>query len=169
MIRAYALASERHPYVVASGTASIVLGTADVIAQTLTNESWDARRTLALTSFGAVYYGFPCKFLYLSYTKYFKSPVTTMLFDVYVHSPLFLVPAFYMSTGVMKGATVKQAFQQLRSEWWEAVLGTAFYWTPLQFVCFRFVPQHSRIAFVALGSCVHKIWLSYISNRSNTL
>jgi hypothetical protein len=31
--------------------------------------------------------------------------------------------------------------------------------------CFKYVPQHSRIIFVAMASFVHKGWLSWLSNR----
>ena len=85
--------------------------------------------------------------------------------DVYVHSPLLLVPSFYMITGTVKGQSLWHSLEQLRSEWLTASFGTAVFWTPLCFLNFRFVPQHSRILVVSIGSFMHKAWLSHLSNR----
>uniref|UniRef100_A0A6S9UMA1 Uncharacterized protein n=1 Tax=Chrysotila carterae TaxID=13221 RepID=A0A6S9UMA1_CHRCT len=54
---------------------------------------------------------------------------------------------------------------QLRSEWLEASLGTALLWTPMCFVNFYVVPQHSRILVVSFVSFAHKTWLSWLSNQ----
>ncbi|KAJ8612652.1 hypothetical protein CTAYLR_002100 [Chrysophaeum taylorii] len=166
MQAAYARLATQNPYVVAGATAGGILCSADVAAQSL-NDAWDPQRTLSLTVFGIVYYGGPCKFLYLAYDKYITNSVAKMVADVYVHSPLMLIPSFYAITGALKGETTAQIWIHLKTEWREAVLGTALYWTPIQLVCFRFVPQHSRIAFVSAVSFCHKVWLSYLSNRDS--
>ena len=88
-----------------------------------------------------------------------------MLIDVYVHTPLLLIPSFYMITCLVRGRSLQQTIAQLRREWREASFGSALFWTPLCLINFLLVPQHSRVVFVAVFSFVHKTWLSWPSNR----
>mmetsp|Transcript_12094 Transcript_12094/g.23293 ORF Transcript_12094/g.23293 Transcript_12094/m.23293 type:complete len:101 (-) Transcript_12094:187-489(-) len=92
-----------------------------------------------------------------------------MLIDCYLHTPFLLIPSFYALTGSIKGQTPKEWGRQLRDEWMTASFGSVLYWTPVQIVCFRFVPQHTRIAFVTGMSFFHKAWLSWLSNRKRVL
>ena len=169
--RRYASFSEARPHATAGLTAAGIMGAADVSCQLLLQSSPDGgidwRRTAGLTLFGLLHYGGPCKALYLLYDRRIGAAQTLsvatkkMIFDVYVHSPFLLVPHFYFLTGVVKGKSVQQCATQLRDEWFEASFGTAL-------VCllnFLFVPQHSRIAFVAAVSFCHKLWMSWLSNR----
>ena len=81
------------------------------------------------------------------------------------HSPLLLVPSFYLITGHVKGQSLSATLAQLRDEWLTASFGTAVIWTPVCVLNFRFVPQHSRILVVSVVSFVHKTWMSWLSNR----
>ena len=175
---AYASVSTERPHAVAGLTASGIISSADVTCQLLFQrdaaKGLDWQRTLSLTAFAAWHYGAPAKYLYLTYDKvlgrtaYSASAAAAlkMGFDVYVHSPLLLVPSFYLITGTVKGQTLAQTLAQLRNEWLEASFGTAVFWTPLCYLNFRLVPQHSRILFVSVGSFLHKTWLSHLSNRA---
>jgi len=67
----------------------------------------------------------PCKALYLMYDRAFGTSPTLrtaalkMAADVYVHSPLLLVPSFYAITGAAKGQTPAQIAEQVaRVRWW---------------------------------------------------
>ena len=165
--RWYSSYSQKYPLRVASVTAGSVLFSADVVAQSSQKKEWDSQRTLALTMFGFLYYGFPCKLLYLSYDRIFGLGRGHLkaLCDVFLHTPFLLIPSFYLSTGLVKGHSLEQIRKQLTNDWLEARLGSVCFWTPAQLVCFTFVPQHSRILFVAAASFIHKVWLSTISNR----
>jgi hypothetical protein len=165
----YARQSEQNPHIVASLTAGGILASADITAQWITGvEKWDSDRTLSLTAFGLIYYGGPCKWLYLRYDQFIGPgrPMLTMFVDVYLHTPFMLIPSFYLITGTLKGQSLSLTASQLRNEWLEASFGSALYWTPMQIVCFNSIPQHSRIAYITSASFFHKAWLSWVSNRA---
>ena len=79
---------------------------------------------------------------------------------------LLLIPSFYLITKLIMGRSVASTLKQLRREWWTASFGSALFWTPLCLYNFLFVPQHSRVVFVAIFSFIHKTWLSWLSNRA---
>jgi hypothetical protein len=164
----YARQSEKNPHIVASLSAGSILGGADIAAQRLSGlETWDRERTLALTTFGLIYYGGPMKWFYLRYDQFIGPgrPIFTAFVDVFLQSPFFNMPAFYLITGTIKGQDLSTTVTQFRSEWAEAATGSVLYWAPLQALNFTFVPQHSRVVFAAGCSFFHKMWLSHVSNR----
>lgn len=171
----YASFSTRRPHITAASTAAGIIGAADLTCQACLQRDdehgIDWQRTLGLTVFACWHYGVPAKGLYLWYDRFFgvaptlSTAAKKMCFDVYVHSPLLLVPSFYMITGAVKGESTSQISAQLRDEWFTASFGTAIFWTPLCLLNFHFVPQHSRILVVSVGSYLHKTWLSWLSNR----
>ncbi|OQR87317.1 hypothetical protein ACHHYP_09119 [Achlya hypogyna] len=170
----YKAVSTKYPRVVAGVTASAVLTTADVTCQKILQvdgDGLDVSRTAGLALFGLVYYGGPCKSLYLYFDKVMgttPTPRTVFLqtfIDCYVHTPLLLIPSFYFITNAVKGKSVEETAIQLKREWHTASFGSVLFWTPAQIVNFWAVPQHSKILFVAGLSFVHKTWLSWLSNR----
>ena len=169
----YAALSTAHPLATAAATAGSILCLADLTCQSFleTNSTLDVRRTAALALFGTWHYGFPAKSLYLFYDRLLgvdgtlRTALFKVLLDEYVHTPLLLIPSFYMITGLIRGRSLAEALSQLRREWFVASFGSALFWTPLQLVNFLFVPQHSRIVFIAVFSFLHKTWLSWLSNR----
>ncbi len=175
--RRYASASIAQPHLVAGGTACGIITVADLTCQGVVQRDpengIDWRRTAGLAVFGAWHYGGPCKGLYLLYDRVLgnsptlRTAASKMVLDVYVHSPLLLVPSFYVITGVVKGQTIDESVAQLRREWFQAAFGTACFWTPACLINFRYVPQHSRILFVSVLSYAHKTWLSWLSNREH--
>lgn len=165
----YAKFSERRPYVCAFLTSGSVLCSADITGQTLTRhdgQQHDWKRTIALTAWGMWHYGFPQKFWYIQLQRVFGQRQALMTFlDVYIWSPIHLIPSFYIGTGMIRGKTFEQCIAQLKNEWFEASTGTALFWTPLVWTNFKFVPQHSQILIIVTCSFLHKTWLSYLSNR----
>jgi len=171
----YAHISTQHPHSVAAATAGGIITVADLTCQSTVQ--WDAahgidwQRTTGLALFATWHYGVPAKYLYLMYDRVLgtgptlRTALSKMLVDVYVHSPFLLVPSFYLITGTCKGQSLAESTDQLRREWFTASFGTALFWTPLCTINFRYVPQHSRILTVAAGSFLHKLWMSWLSNR----
>ena len=171
----YASLSDRHPHAVAAATACCIMGSADLTVQgTLQRDERgiDWQRTAGIVAFATWHYGVPAKGLYLWYDRVFgvapslRTAITKMVFDVYIHAPFLLVPSFYAITGAIKGQSTEQMMAQLRDEWLTASFGTALFWTPVCTINFRWVPQHSRILVVSVGSFLHKTWMSWLSNRS---
>ncbi|KAF0694357.1 Aste57867_14768 [Aphanomyces stellatus] len=172
----YKTMSAKYPRVVAGCTASVVLTSADATCQTVLQppdepKGYDWSRTAGLALFGLVYYGGPCKTLYLYFDKVFgtkptaKTVAIQTFLDCYIHTPATLIPAFYFITNAVKGKRVDETLVQLRREWFTASFGSIVFWTPVQVVNFWVVPQHSKILFVACFSFLHKTWLSWLSNR----
>mmetsp|Transcript_19650 Transcript_19650/g.25448 ORF Transcript_19650/g.25448 Transcript_19650/m.25448 type:complete len:230 (+) Transcript_19650:60-749(+) len=169
----YAMASMRWPHAIAGATSTIVLTSADLVCQTFVqpNENLDLRRTLSLSCFGAIWYGGPCKFLYLRLDKMFGSKPTFMnaatktFIDVYIHTPFALVPCFYFITNTVKGISLLETREQLQKEWATASFGSILFWTPMQAANFYFIPQTFKVPFISCFSFCHKLWLSYLANR----
>jgi hypothetical protein len=172
----YKAVSTKHPRIVAGLTASCVLTSADATCQAvlqppIDGQSYDFRRTAGLALFGLVWYGGPCKSLYLLFDKVLgtvptaRNVVLQTVIDCYIHTPFALVPAFYYITNGVKGKTVHETTEQLKREWLTASFGSAAFWTPAQIFNFWLVPQHSKILYVAWLSFAHKTWLSWLANR----
>eukprot|EP00808_Paulinella_micropora_P024523 g71496.t1 len=163
--------SARRPHTVAAFTSSAILSFADISAQMIVHppsqgESFDWNRTLAVGVFGFVYYGGPCKWLYLRYERWFpKRPLITTLVDVGVHTPFLLLPSFYAITGSIKGSSGSEIVAQFKREWFEASTGSFMFWFPLCAFNFSMVPLQFRILTVSVASFLHKTWLSALSNR----
>jgi protein Mpv17 len=135
----YAAFSTSHPHIAAAATAGSIICLADLTCQNVLERDQsgvDVRRTAALTLFGTWHYGVPAKSLYLLYDRLLGSAPTLanaaqkMLLDVYVHTPLLLIPSFYLITCLVRGRTLRQTLAQLRKEWWTASFGSILFWTP---------------------------------------
>ena len=169
----YSAFSEANPHTTASLTAGTILTVSDVTAQRITHDSdehhheWDPRRTLALATFGFLYYGGPCKYIYLCYDKFIGPGrvILTTFIDCFLHTPFVVVPCFYLTTGTIKGHSLVETATALQRDWVTASFGSVLVWTPAQLICFRWIPQHSRIVWVACISFLHKTWLSWLSNK----
>eukprot|EP00039_Didymoeca_costata_P028631 m.21800 g.21800 ORF g.21800 m.21800 type:complete len:237 (-) comp7228_c0_seq1:214-924(-) len=194
----YKETSRRYPHTVAGTTACAIMSGADIAAQYSVaattaqhlstklgtekkgSANWsfwdvyDSRRTIALATFGFLYYGGPVKKLYLALDcslsrladRCSKRAVAAKTFiDCYIHTPFLLVPTFYFVTGVIQGKSTTEISHQLQNEWYVAAFGSALFWTPAQVINFAFVPQHSKVLFVAVLSFIHKTWLSWFTNR----
>ncbi|KAH9089119.1 hypothetical protein LEN26_019283 [Aphanomyces euteiches] len=173
----YKAVSTKYPRLVAGATACTVLTSADLTCQTIlqppgeNDTGYDWSRTAGLALFGLHYYGGPCKSLYLYFDKVMgtkptpRTVVIQTFVDCYVHTPVALIPSFYLITNSVKGKSLDETRVQLEREWFEASFGSVLFWTPAQLVNFWCVPQHSKILFVACFSFIHKTWLSWLSNR----
>lgn len=176
---AYAHVSTEKPFQIAAVTSMSILTAADLTSQCLEalfsdnwkEARWNWRRTLSLSAFGLLYYGGPCKLLYLRYDQVFRSSfggnVKKTMFDTLIHTPFLLVPSFYAITGPIKGLTIKESFDKFQNQWCEASTGSIMFWGPTCLFNFWMVPQHSRILVVSIMSFFHKTWLSWVSNRKD--
>ena len=160
----------------AGATAAGIIAAADVGCQTWLQpdeqHGIDWRRTIGLTVFAGWHYGGPGKFLYLGYDRVFqragsdfRRAALSVVADVGAHTPFLLLPSFYVITGAFKEQSLQQSLEQLQREWLVASFGSAAFWTPVCFLNFRVVTQHSRIFVLSCASFVDKTLLSYWSNR----
>merc|ERR1719215_1643330 len=85
--------------------------------------------------------------------------------DNFLHVPFVYIPAYYMSTGFMRGFGAEASAQVLRDSWVETVGSCWLFWIPAQYVIFSKVPHHWRVRAVASGDFAWNVVLSFISNR----
>ncbi|CAE7331058.1 mpv17 [Symbiodinium natans] len=171
----YAELATRWPHLVSGMTSSAILTSADMFCQGIIQqpgpEGLDYRRTAGLASFGLLWYGGPCKWLYLCMDRWlgakatFQNVAAKTFVDVFLHTPFGVVPGFYFVTGAFKGDSLAQTREQLKSEWMQASMGSSMFWTPAQIGNFWLVPQHYKIAYISVLSFFHKTWLSFLSNK----
>lgn len=154
-----------------------VLLTADGIAQGFEmyhdkERAYDYRRTAALASFGFFYYGAFVFRLYRGYDMVFgaSNAMAKSAFDVGIHAPFGVIPAFYGWKLLWEGHTdLDQAKAQFMQDWLPASTASVAYWLPIQCVCFSVVPMYYRILWVSCGSFVHKTGLSWYAYRQKAL
>jgi len=177
----YAKFSNVWPHTASGLTAFFILGSADITAQFLERRyggregGWHRRRTLSLVAFGVFYYGGPCKFFYLRYPSFFDRmlpgkplPLKKMaasFVDCGIVTPTLLLPSFYLITLSIKGEPLWKIWKEYKENFVEVTGGTFVYWFPICSLNFYFVPQHSQILVIVIGSFIHKCWLSWVSNR----
>jgi len=111
------------------------------------------------------------KFLYLAYDRFFgvgkawQVVSKKLIVDVCLHTPLALIPSFYIITGLLRGDSLEASINHLKSCWLTASFGCLFFWLPVCTLNFAFVPQHSRILAVNVGNFFNKSFLSYLTKR----
>eukprot|EP00931_Biecheleriopsis_adriatica_P078504 TRINITY_DN51967_c0_g1_i1.p1 TRINITY_DN51967_c0_g1~~TRINITY_DN51967_c0_g1_i1.p1 ORF type:complete len:245 (-),score=16.04 TRINITY_DN51967_c0_g1_i1:82-816(-) len=140
-------------------------------------EPW---RMFAMTSFGAMYTGALCHYVYPWYTVLvvrhfpqwfarttFRRGLGACLIDNFIHNPVFYIPAFYIYTDVVTGRTIAEAKKHLKDEWTEVTKTCATMWIPLQLFNFTVVPPWGRVAFVNAMNLVWNIIIDFLSNRGN--
>jgi hypothetical protein len=164
----------KKPYLVAGRSSCFFLVVGDIMAQSLTappEAEWDVRRSIAMASWGLLWYGGPQQYFWVRlYPRVIgrgtpKLALTTAFADSVVNQMVAYVPCFYMLTGIIKGQTLAESFEQLKREYWSACLGQASFWAPLQYMNFRYVPIHRQTFVVSIANVVNKTWLSWLSNR----
>jgi hypothetical protein len=203
--RGWSSFSARSPYSASILTGGTILCCSDVTAQWITQWAmsrehrrplhfqWDRRRTLALSTFGALYFGLVCKRVYHLYDYVFlklnnrrwmahrrdsrcarpwngKQIATyKSLVDCCVHMPLGIMPAFFGITGLIKGQSVEEIVAQFRAEWLTASLTSCVYWIPLMIFQFLFVPVGARTFYISIVSFFQKVALSWYTNRARMM
>ena len=168
----YIRVSEKFPHSVAGMTAGSIFFASDTSCQLFVDRrtEWDPRRTLGIVIWGAMYYGGPLKWLYLAMDRVMGPGhgLHKAIFDVVVHTPVLVIPSFYVVTGLVKGQSPGQVAEQLREEWLEASTGSVLFWMPISFMNLSWVRQELRVPVTSAASFFHKLWLSWLSNRAIT-
>ena len=152
----------------------IILSISDYTAQYITsynefNYKWDKSRTLALGTFGCIYFGFIARNVYFIWDKLFgfgpKSGLYKSFMDCTVHTFLGYIPGFYIITGIMKGQSINNIYTQMENEYFQACIGTTIYWSIPMYILFQFCSHHWRVIYISMLSFIHKTVLSMYSNR----
>merc|ERR1719397_2175024 len=91
--------------------------------------------------------------------------MSAALVDCGMVTPALMIPMFYLITMTIKGESLSNVWKRYKADCVEVTLGTFVYWFPIVSTNFYFVPHHSQILLIVVGSFIHKCWLSWVSNR----
>lgn len=155
--------------------------TGDVIAQSLLSEDetksfppadWDKVRTAAFVAFGALYTGGAQHFIFKFLNTEFDEPLTRLGlaqfgFIPFCYYPTFLLMVPALRAGLELGFGTDEAAErqnELFTDVAEKIPATLvrnwFFWLPVQFVQFNFVPTDLQVTFAA---CFGVIWNAILS------
>lgn len=163
-------------------TANLITGASlglvgDIICQKwlegVSNDKFDVRRSFSMICFGGFYGGGVSFRLYNLYPKilpswFMKTPlregVASSLIDNFLHVPFLYTPAFFLTTGLLQGATLDDSVTTMRSGFWPSIMACWVMWIPLQAFNFSIVPRHLRCALMNGGCVVWNVMIDFISN-----
>jgi|TARA_B110000208_G_scaffold180128_1_gene229552 protein Mpv17 len=157
-------------------TGGVLAFTSDLICQTVVEkvESVAWKRTAAIAIFGMYYNGGICTLVYPLYSRvlphwFASSPlrqgVGSTLVDNFIHSPIFYVPSFYMSTAILQGIDFNTALTTLKRGYITTMLSTWLIWIPLQTFNFSVVPTKLRVLVLSVGCFFYTIQLDHLQQN----
>jgi protein Mpv17 len=169
-----------HPLRTNVATGGLLAGVSDIICQTLVEatdddeQSFSIRRTLSIAAFGAGYNGGICTVIYPLYTRLLPSwfAQTTMrtglgstIIDNCIHSPVFYVPTFFITTGMLQGDSLETSVATLTHGYWETMRMTWLMWVPLQSINFSIVPPRMRVLVLSSGCFFYTCGIDYLLEK----
>lgn len=176
LLGAYARGLERRPLRTNMATALGLGAASDVCCQlAVEGAAWgefDWRRLAAIALFSTVYNGGICTKVYPLYGRFLPAAMRTTplregvgstLIDNLVHSPVFYIPTFFMSTEIMRGKSFEDAWAHLQNGYKVTVLSTWAMWVPLQLWNFSIVPPQFRVLVLAAGGFIYVVQVDWIS------
>uniref|UniRef100_A0A7S1X4K0 Uncharacterized protein n=1 Tax=Tetraselmis chuii TaxID=63592 RepID=A0A7S1X4K0_9CHLO len=143
----------------------------DFVAQTIGEgtpvSEVDTRRLSAFTAFGCIWSGtvIPAWLRLLS-TK-LSSTASRVVVDMAVHETVLYVPAFYLGTGLWRGTSLPDAYDNLISRWVPSTLLAWSIYGPAQVLNFTFVPSPLRPLFLSVMGFNWNVGFSILSNSAN--
>ena len=157
-------------------TAGLLALGSDIICQAVLEQKkhLDLRRTLAITAFGAFYNGGICTLVYPLYFKVLpmalrqtslRRGLGTTLLDNGIHTPMFYIPTFFLSTGMLQGDSLAKSVETMKAGYLEAIKYTWAMWIPFQYLNFSVVPPKLRVLFLSSGCFFYTCGLDYFSQR----
>ena len=96
------------------------------------------------------------------------SPRFTAIFgtsiDNFIHVPLFYLPAFYTTTGVIQGDSIEKIKKTGAENWWTSTWMCWSVWIPTQAINFYFVAQHRQVLVVSSVNFFWNIYLDHLKH-----
>ena len=133
-----------------------------------------------MASFGGMYTGALCHYVYPWYPKLvtrfmpklFQSSALWIglgctVIDNFIHNPIFYIPAFYLYTDTVQGASFDESCRHLRSDWVSVASTCWIVWVPLQTLNFSVVPPSGRIIFVNVCNLVWNVVIDFLSHDND--
>eukprot|EP00747_Dinoflagellata_sp_TGD_P182047 gnl/TRDRNA2_/TRDRNA2_36110_c0_seq1.p1 gnl/TRDRNA2_/TRDRNA2_36110_c0~~gnl/TRDRNA2_/TRDRNA2_36110_c0_seq1.p1 ORF type:complete len:398 (-),score=33.24 gnl/TRDRNA2_/TRDRNA2_36110_c0_seq1:38-1231(-) len=176
----YNKALQDHPVLTNVLTGAFLSCFGDIMCQKVMEKQGklDCRRNAALTTFGALYNGCVNYYVVNSYGMVLpawckKTPlrrgISCMVLSSLIQVPLMTYPVFYIGTGLLQGATIKDACKKLMDREWPSLRIGWIFWIPLQVVNFACVPPQFRVVLMNIAGLVWSVMLDDISHSNSPL
>jgi protein Mpv17 len=131
----------------------------------------DRPRLYSTTAYGGIVAGVGASYWYRWLDAYVGSKVLTghtsarfiaakLALEIGIWHPITLT-IFWISVGAAQGQTVAESLADLRAKFVKTLAAEFALWTPLDIVNFRYTPVHLQPVFVAFGSIIEAVFLSY--------
>ena len=155
--------------------------TAQVLGEQRSLQELDLRRTLAFGSFGFAYSGIliPRWFKFLASQVHCRSThgifagwslrqcnVARIALDMGGQAPIFYIPTFFYSTGMIRGQTVTEATETLQTRYNETLRNCWMVFTPSQAINFMLMPPQLRVLFANSIAFLWVVGLSMSTNKA---
>lgn len=149
--------------------AGLIGFSADVLVQTIFSgvplPCLDLRRSLSFFVFGTCYAGGFQPSVYRLSDRIFGSSVfRKTMADMFIYAPFVYIPSFYMITGTFQGLGWSGSLEQLSLKLVTTHLAYLKVWFIPMLVYFRWVPEKSRVLFLACFGFIEKCIYSYLQS-----
>ncbi|PWZ00153.1 protein SYM1 [Testicularia cyperi] len=156
-------------------TGGVLFATGDTIAQQLVERRGrrhDIGRTVRLSLYGGCVFS-PIASIWFSrvlekvqFSSKYANIATKVALDQTIASPA-LTAVFFSVTSLMNGASVEEAKQKVKDNWWPTLKTAWCVWIPVQTVNMAVVPPSQRLLFVNVVSIFWNTFLSIVSAAGN--
>mmetsp|Transcript_7517 Transcript_7517/g.11577 ORF Transcript_7517/g.11577 Transcript_7517/m.11577 type:complete len:199 (+) Transcript_7517:2-598(+) len=177
---AYNTALEAEPLLVKSLTASVILGSADVVGQVIQNgkkedeeNEFDVLRSLRFAFFGLVLQAPWNHFYYLLLdgalpptpdNPLSQTTIVKVIIDQFVQAPVFTVLIFFF-LGLLEGKNIEAVQMQLKDDYKDTMLANWKLFIPATVVNLAFCPPLFRVLFLNVVFFFWSIYLSLVINK----
>lgn len=167
---------QSYPIQSAVVTCAFKASLADGIAQftSTTNKQWEVKRNLSYILYGGIFVGCMCHAEYhilfpLLFGTETPHVLEKVLLDNFVSAPLMWLPPAYLVKAFMYDETWQEGLTKYWKDITEQGLLLKYWmiWLPAQTVSFSYVPDHLRVAFMAMISFFWFILLSSVASASS--
>ncbi|KAG5719401.1 Protein SYM1 [Termitomyces sp. T112] len=173
--RAYNTILIRRPLLASCGTAAILFGGGDVIAQQAIErkgKNHDFARTARLTFYGGVIFSLCMTKWYqflnsIKFASPTKAIVARVCLDQVVLTPV-AVPFFFGSMSILEGKP-HEAVERIQANYFPTLIRNWGVFLPTQIINFAIVPHHLRFVFVSVVSLFWNTYLSAVNARQDKL
>ncbi|KAJ7634461.1 hypothetical protein FB45DRAFT_468078 [Roridomyces roridus] len=174
-LRAYNALLLRRPMAAQCGTAALLFGAGDVIAQQAVERrgrEHDFARTARLTFYGGAVFGPAITkwFQFLNRIQ-FKSPTKAVVYRVWLDQCVLTpgaVVVFFGSMALLEGKP-KEAIPRIGAGYVPTLLRNWAVFVPAQVINFSIVPPHLRFVFVSVVSLFWNTYLSVANSMATNL
>ena len=165
----FSRAQRRRPLTVAVGTSVTTYFCGDIIAQEISGEPYDWKRTARMLLVGSVaslpgYKWFMFLGSHFNYASAFGSIALKVLIQQMVFAPVFNTYFFGMQA-LLSGETMHGVIHRVQAAVPESIFSSAKFWPAVTALNFTLIPAHLRFAFSGVFAVVWQTYLSFLNKR----